>query len=83
MQTMAKSNSNNKNVSATFGDSALLLRADYDSLTSSLQVYFRSGGIYVYVGVPKKVFTDLTNAESAGSFFTENIKDSYDFMKQA
>lgn len=47
----------------------------------SLFVKFRTGTLYEYKGVPEKVFTDLLAAESAGSFFHVNIKNSYTFTQ--
>lgn len=66
-----------------FEGSSNILRADYDALTESMRVFFRSGGIYTYVGVPRKVFVDFAQAESAGRFFVANVKNSFDYFKDA
>lgn len=66
-----------------FEGSSNILRADYDALTEAMRVFFRSGGIYTYVGVPPKVFVDFVQAESAGRFFVTNVKNNYDFFKDA
>lgn len=67
----------------SFEGSSTILRADYDNLTETMKVYFRSGGVYTYVGVPVSVFNDFTQADSAGRFFVLNVKNTFDFMKNA
>lgn len=66
---------------ATFKGSSTLLRVDFDPLTDTLKVYFKSGGIYAYVGVNKNVFVKLAQSESAGRYFVDNIRDAYDFIR--
>jgi len=70
-------------ITATFGDSSLLLRADFDPLMDALTVYFRQGGIYTYVNVAREVFDEFKKAESAGKYFVRNIRDEYEFHKHA
>ena len=70
-------------ITATFGDSSLLLRADFDPMMDALTVYFKSGGIYTYVNVAREVFDEFRKSESAGKYFVRNIRDEYEFMKNA
>lgn len=71
-----------KIMQTNFTGSSMLLRADYDPLLESLTVYFRGGRVYEYCGVPKRVHGNLKKADSAGKYFTANIRDKYDFMKK-
>lgn len=48
---------------------------DVDSLT--LEVEFINGGIYQYYDVPEYVFEELLNANSVGSYFNTNVRNSY------
>lgn len=64
-------------------NSSMILRADYDPMLESLKIYFKSGGIYEYCGVPKSLLTELAEAESAGKFFHNNIQGKYDHLKKA
>jgi len=70
-------------VTTTFGDSSLLLRADFDPFLNTLKVYFRDGGVYIYVDTKRKLFNDFRDSESAGKFFVQNIKGQYEHLKLA
>jgi len=70
-------------VSQSFENSSNIAKAEYDPILEALQITFRSGGVYAYVGVPKRVFRDMCMSESAGRFFVERIKNEFDFMKKA
>jgi hypothetical protein len=67
--------------SAYFTSSSLISRADYDPLLESLKVYFKGGEVYEYCGVPESVLKGIQEAESAGKFFSTNIKDKYEYIK--
>jgi hypothetical protein len=43
----------------------------------TLEVEFRSGGIYQYFDVPESVYQALVSASSIGQFLNENIKNVY------
>ena len=64
-------------------NSSMILRADYDPFLESLKVYFKSGAIYEYYGVPEDVMYEMKKAESAGKYFNENIKKPYEHMKKS
>lgn len=70
-------------LTARFQNSSTLLRADFDPMLDALKIYFKSGGIYTYVGVSRDVFDELKASDSAGRYFVQNIKNTYDFMKNA
>ena len=45
-----------------------------------LEIEFRSGAIYRYLGVPQTVFEALKNAESKGRYFAQSIRGKYEFQ---
>jgi hypothetical protein len=45
----------------------------YDPETSTLEIQFKSGGIYRYAGVDSDTHTSLMGAESIGKFFHQHI----------
>lgn len=53
----------------------------YEAESGTLEIEFRSGGIYQYFNVPQAVFDELVNAASCGSYFHEYIKKQYRWVK--
>ena len=53
----------------------------YDTLATTLEIEFNSGGIYQYSGVSNSTFQALMNANSHGTFFRDFIKDRYPTIK--
>jgi len=52
-------------------NSSAIRRAEYDSVSSTLTLWFaESGGPYHYYGVPKHVWEALLSASSKGTFLT-------------
>jgi hypothetical protein len=49
----------------------------YDPAGQILEVEFRTGGIYRYLGVPQGSYDALMAATSKGRFFNTQIKPSY------
>jgi hypothetical protein len=49
----------------------------YDPTTQTLEIEFRSGGIYQFRGVPESVYRSLMQASSHGTYFHAHIKDRY------
>ena len=43
----------------------------------TLDITFTSGRTFTYEGVPQRVFEELRDAPSPGSFYHSNIKDRY------
>ena len=48
----------------------------YDESTSTLEVEFRTGAVYQYYEVPKRVYVGLMNASSHGAYFAQYVKDA-------
>ena len=63
--------------------SSSILRAEFDNLTNTLKVFFRSGGVYAYPDAPSSVYDGLKESASAGKYFASNIRGKYDHMKLA
>lgn len=42
-----------------------------------LEVEFRSGGVYQYVGVPESVFDAFMTSSSKGQFVHQHLKNRY------
>ena len=55
-------------------DSSLLKALGYDAGTSTLEVEFHNGSVYMYDGVPEGVYSEVMGAESVGKAFTRLIK---------
>lgn len=60
-------------------DSSTISALRYNPSTEELYVKFKSEAVYVYYEVSVEEFTDLTLAESRGSWFSENIRDIKDY----
>lgn len=48
-----------------------------------LMLTFRGGRVYTYLGVPYHVFVGLTEADSPGKYFHENILGKFIAFKEA
>jgi hypothetical protein len=46
----------------------------YDPSTSTLEVEFHNGSVYVYDGVPASVYEDIMASESVGKEFNRLVK---------
>ena len=55
--------------------STQLTSVGYDSATLTLEVEFRKGGIYQYVGITAEIHERLMAAESVGTFFNTVIRE--------
>ena len=53
----------------------------YESGTETLEIAFRSGGVYQYDAVPEDLYRDLLTSSSIGVFFTQRIKDNFPYVK--
>ena len=63
-------------------DSSAISSVGYDEGSSVLEVEFSSGAIYDYYEVPSKVYQDLLNAASIGSFISHRVRDRYPFVRR-
>lgn len=57
--------------------SSNLAEVGYDSDLETLEVEFKSGGIYQYFNVPAFMYERLMSADSLGRFFNAEIKGHY------
>ena len=53
----------------------------YDPDKNILQIKFKSGGIYNYHDVPKRIYTTMIAAPSKGKYFHQEIKGNFKFVK--
>ncbi len=53
----------------------------YEVEAQMLELEFHSGGVYRYSGVPEVIYRGLIRAASKGSYFHQNIKDRYSFIR--
>ncbi|MDB5308220.1 MAG: hypothetical protein JWO38_2422 [Gemmataceae bacterium] len=73
----AKKASRKDGIALTLVESSMLLAVGYDAATEELEAVFRSGAVWRYRGVPRKVYRDLLAAESKGSFMRSMVIDVY------
>jgi hypothetical protein len=57
--------------------SSVMTFVKYDDDTGELDITFTSGKTYRYLHVPLEIYDGLLDAGSKGTFFNENIKDSF------
>ncbi len=55
----------------------------YDSPSGVLEIEFKSGAVYQYFLVPKKIYDGLRGAASKGSYFGRYIKDKFAYARIA
>ena len=53
----------------------------YDEDEKVLEIAFKSGTVYRYYNVSKRVHTALMKAESKGQYFNVHVKGIYEFRK--
>jgi hypothetical protein len=64
------------------GDSSSNIAAiGYDAASETLEVEFRSGGVYQYYNVPEPVYDAFRTASSAGQFLAYQIKDVFPYSR--
>jgi hypothetical protein len=57
--------------------SSAVVSIGYDLKTETLEVEFKSGGIYQYYNVPDQVYRTFMASDSKGTFLHVNIKNAY------
>ena len=60
-------------------ESSVIDEIAYHPMARVLEIKFKSGRTYTYMGVPPETYTNLKNADSKGSFFNERIKHEFRF----
>jgi hypothetical protein len=58
-------------------DSSTFASVGYDTIALLLELEFRSGEVYQYLGTPHSVHRELMAAQSKGRFFNQNIRDRF------
>ena len=53
----------------------------YDEISKTLEILFRSGGLYQYFGVSTKEYSELMKANSHGRYFLSHIKGKYRYKR--
>lgn len=61
--------------------STSLASIGYDEDHAILEVEFQTGAVYQYYDVPIAVYDALMNADSIGTYFSNNIRPAYDFWQ--
>ena len=69
----------------SFPGSTAIGEAAYDDEAEELTIWFTTGKVYRYHGVPALVWGGLSTAESAGGYFNQHIvgRYRYDEMERA
>ncbi len=58
-------------------NSSNLVSVGYNPDSETLEIEFKSSGVYEYYNVPKFMYDRLMEAGSIGTFFNAEIKNSY------
>jgi hypothetical protein len=61
--------------------SSVVRHFSYDAERRVLRIEYVSGNIYDYLGVPEKVFDEMKEAGSKGTFLNNVIKVKYAFKR--
>jgi hypothetical protein len=61
--------------------STSLNAATYQDQSAFLELEFRSGAIYRYLGVPERVYQKLLSAESKGRYFNQHIRNCFPYVQ--
>lgn len=61
--------------------SSNLAAIGYDASQQVLEIEFLNGGVYRYFDVPEGLFDQLMAAGSHGSFFSQNIRNQFQFER--
>ncbi len=62
-------------------DSANLSEIGYDPDTKKLHVVFNNGALYHYEDVPQETYDELVESDSIGSFFHEEVRYSFNYVR--
>lgn len=61
--------------------SSNLLSVGYDPGIETLEIEFKTTGVYQYLNVPQFIWERLMMADSLGKFFNAEIKNAYPCVK--
>jgi hypothetical protein len=62
-------------------DSSTLASVGYDETQFLLELEFRSGELYQYLGPLNNIHRELMTAESKGRFFNQHIRDRFPYVR--
>jgi hypothetical protein len=62
-------------------NSSAIARAGHDFGTKTLRLEYTNGKRYDYFDVPRHIYEELLDAESAGEFVNRVIKPNYDYSE--
>jgi hypothetical protein len=72
---------NKRFLNFTFKNSKAIKRIAMDTVSETLDVFFKDGDHYRFFAVDKEIFNDFVTATSSGDFFNKEIRDVYRFRK--
>ena len=58
-----------------------LTSVGYDRTTTTLEIEFRGGAVYLYRGVPHAIYLRLMSADSKGRYFAQQIRGRFPFQR--
>jgi hypothetical protein len=58
-------------------ESSAIESVGYDGRSRTLEIEYAGGGVYRYLGVPRRAYELLLRAESQGAFVNRRIKPYY------
>lgn len=58
-------------------DSKTIAMFAYDLEAKALVIHFKTGGVYAYQDVPRRVFDGLREAHSKGQYFQSEIRERF------
>ena len=61
--------------------SSTILSVGYDPASETLEIEFKSGGLYQYYNLPEAVYQDFMASDSKGKFHNVYIKNSFPFSR--
>lgn len=64
-----------------FVESTTLGSAGHDAQSTVLELQFRSGAVYQYLRVPRRIYCGLLRADSKGRYFHQNIRGKYPYQR--
>ena len=62
-------------------ESSVIRTVGYRPETAELEIEFTSGDLYRYFAVPPSVYRGLLDADSAGRYLQQHIRDDYPYVR--
>lgn len=61
--------------------SSNIVSVGYNAEQKILEVEFKGGKIYQYLGVPSQIYEEMMNSDSKGTYLHRHVRDRYKFLK--